>query len=271
MTALAVFRTRTLLRGTATIAAALLFCVATGLVALLGLGSFRQVGLGSVGPAAAALVNLALLLPTAQAVLLGAMTMTADRESGFGAMLRARGLRPAELVVTAWLAVCLSAWLSIAAGFGLAAIVVAGNVPPGDLAVFGALVGVSCVAAAAAAAVGILVGSLVRTRLQAALAAIAVWFTLAVGFDLVVIGLGVFLRLGEVAVAGAIVADPLTAARTASLLLLDASGGVLGPSGAYLVDRLGREGSVAALLAVVVAWAAIALGVATARVPRSDG
>lgn len=103
-------------------------------------------------PAAAALVNLALLLPTAQALVLGAMTLTADRESGFGAMLLARGVRPAALVVTAWLAVTLSSWLSIAAGFGLAVIVIAGNVPPGDLPVFVGLIGVSLAASAAGAA-----------------------------------------------------------------------------------------------------------------------
>ncbi len=271
MTTLAVFRARTLLRGKATIAATLVFCLMTGLVALLGLGSFRQVGLGSVGPAATALVNLALLLPTAQGVLLGAMTLTADRESGFGAMLRARGVPPAALVWTAWLAVTLSSWLSLGAGFGLAAVVIAGNVPVGDLPVFAALLGVSAAAAAAAAAVGILVGALVTTRLQAALAGVATWFVLAVGFDLAVIGLGVFLRLGEIAIIAAIVADPFTAARVSALLLLDSEAGILGPTGAYLLDQLGHTGAVAALLAVVVAWTVLPIALATAAVTRRDG
>ena len=271
MTTLAVFRARTLLRGKATIAATLVFCFTTGLVALVGLGSFRQVGLGSVGPAAAALVNLALLLPTAQGVLLGAMMLTADRESGFGTMLRARGVSPAALVWTAWLAVALSSWLSLGAGFGLAAIVVAGNVPVGDLPVFVALLGVSAAAAAAAAAIGVLVGALVTTRLQAALAGVATWFALAVGFDLAVIGLGAFLRLGEIAIIAAIVADPFTAARVSALLLLDSEAGILGPTGAYLLDRLGHGGAVAALLAVVVGWTLLPLALARAVVTRRDG
>ncbi len=271
MITLAVFRTRTLLRGRATIAAALVFCLATGLVALLGLGSFRQVGLGSIGPAAAGLVNLALLLPTAQALVVGGMTLTVDRESGFGAMLLARGVRPASLVVTAWLAVTLSSWLSIMAGFGLAAIIIAGNVPLGDLPVFVGLIGVSLAASAAAAAVGTLVGALVTTRSQATIAGVAAWFILAVGFDLVIVGLGAFLRFGEAAVIGAIAADPLTAARVSALLLLDPGAGVLGPTGAYLLDRLGHGGAVAALLAVVVAWTVLPLALATASVTRRDG
>lgn len=271
MTSLAVFRARTLLRGKATIAAALVFCLMAGLVALVGLGSFRQVGLGSVGPAAAALVNLALLLPTAQGLLLGAMTLTADRESGFGAMLRARGVPPVALVLTAWLAAALSSWLALGAGFGLAAIVIAGNVPVGDLPVFAALLGVAAVGAGAAAAVGVLVGALVTTRLQAALAGVATWFVLAVGFDLAVIGLGAFLRLGEIAIIAAVVADPFTAARVSALLLLDSEAGILGPTGAYLLDRLGHGGAVAALLAVVIGWTLVPLALAKAVVTRRDG
>lgn len=271
MTALAGFRTRTLLRGRSAAAAAVVFAVAAGLIALLGLGSFRQVGLGSVGPAAAALVSLALLLPTAQGLLVGAMTMTADRETGFGAMLRARGVGPGAAVLTAWLAVTLSAWLSIAAGFGVAAIVIAGNVPVDDLPVFASVGAVSLLAAAAAGAVGVLIGVLATSRIQAVLGGLAAWFVLAVGFDLVVIGLGAFLHLGETAIVGAIAADPLSAARVAALLLLDAEAGILGPTGAYLIGRLGHDGAVLALVGVVLAWTAVPLLVAIRFMSRRDG
>lgn len=271
MTALAIFRTGALVRGRSTIVAMVVFAVATGLVTVLGLSSFRQVGLGSVGPAAAALVNLALLLPTAQGVLVGALTMTADRERGFGAMLRARGVRPAALVLTAWLAVTLSTWLSISAGFGVAAIIVAGNVPLDDLVTFTGIFGVALAAAAAATAVGVLIGSFAGTRLQAVLVGLAAWFMLAIGFDLIVIGLAAFLRLGEAAVVGAILVDPLTSARVAALLLLDAQAGVLGPTGAYLLGRLGSDGALLALVGVVLVWTAVPLAIASRGVVDSDG
>lgn len=268
---LLIYRIRLVVRGVASIGTLLLYGVAMGLVALLGLDSFRQVGLGAVGPAGAALVNLALLLPTAQALLLGALSATGDRESGLAAMIRARGAGPATLVLTGWLAVSVAGWLSLAAGFGTAAIVIAGNVPVDDLPVFTALIVVTAFAVASAAAVGILIGMLVPTRSHATVAAIAIWFVLAIGVDLVVIGLGVFLRLGEIGVLAALVVDPFTAARTASLLLLDASGGVLGPTGIYLVDRLGREGAVGGLLGVVLIWAAVPLVAAVAAGKWRDG
>lgn len=268
--AVATFQARLLLRGRASTASLVLFAAAAGLAAAVGLGSFRQVGLGAVGPAAAALVNLALLLPTAQAILLGALTVTDDRESGFRAVLLARGVGSGTIIATTWLAVTLATWLSLLAGFGLAALILGGNVPPEDLVVFAALLGVALAVAAAAAAVGVVVGSVAATRVQAALGGVAAWFALAIGFDLAIIGLGAFLRFGEAAVLVAILADPLTSGRVAALLLLDAAGGVVGPTGLYLIERVGREGSIAVLLAVVVAWTAVPLLVATAAVDRRE-
>ncbi|HSO30458.1 MAG TPA: hypothetical protein VLS28_11175 [Candidatus Sulfomarinibacteraceae bacterium] len=257
--ALAGFQARVLLRGRVAIGSAGIFAAVAGLTAILGLGSFRQVGLGAVGPAAAAIVNLAILLPTAQAVILGALGLSGDRESGFAAMLRARGVGPGALVVATWWSVTATAWVSLAVGFGLASLVIAGNVPLADMAVFAALLGTMLLVAAAAAAVGVLVGAVASTRLQAALGAVAVWFVLAIGLDLVVLGLGVFARLGEVAILVAAAADPFTSGRLAALLLLDAEGGVLGPVGQYLVTRLGSPGAVAAVLATVAAWVAVPL------------
>ena len=70
-------------------------------------------------------------------------------------------------------------------------------------------------AGAVAAAAGVLVGTLVTNRLQASLVAVAAWFLLAIGLDLVVIGLGVFLSLGEPAILTAVLANPIESARVA--------------------------------------------------------
>jgi len=126
------------------------------------------------------------------------------------------------------------------------------------------------VVAAAAAAIGVLVGALAATRLQAALGAVAVWFTLAIGLDLLVLGLGAFVHFGEAAILGAAAVDPLTSGRLAALLLLDADGGVLGPTGQYLVSRLGSPGAVLALVCVVAAWVALPIIAAIRITDRRD-
>lgn len=270
MTAVALFQVRVIVRGRWSLVALAGFALATGVVTLLGLGSFRELGLGAVGPAAVALLNLALLLPTAQAVLLGSLTAATDRETGFFGMLRARGLGPAALVVTAWAAVAASSWLTLLVGFAVAALVLAGNVPLEDMAAFGGLVGVSLAVSAAAAAVGVFIGILVRTRLQAALVAVVAWFVLAVGLDLLVVGLGVFLRAGEPALLGAILVNPLQAARVLALLLLDAGGSVLGPLGLYLLERFGYPGSLGMLAGAILAWVVAPVAVASYFLARRD-
>jgi ABC-type transport system involved in multi-copper enzyme maturation permease subunit len=268
--ALVAFQTRSVVRGRWSLVAILGFALASAVVALLGLGSFRQLGLGAVGPAAVSLVNLALLLPTAQALLLGALALSGERESGFLAALRARGLGPVALVTATWLAVTLSAWLSLLAGFGIVAVIVSGSLPPEDLPAFVGILLVCALCAAVAAAVGVLVGAVVTNRLQASLVAVAAWFLLALGLDLMAIGLGVFLSLGEPAILAAVLANPIEAARVTALLLLDASGSALGTMGLYLDETLGRAGSVAVLVGALGAWLLLPLGLATFVLGRRD-
>lgn len=57
----------------------------------------------------------------------------------------------------------------------------------------------------------------------------------------------------------------------AALLVLDTGAGVLGPTGAYLLTRLGHDGALAALLAVVVTWTIVPLVLAVQGVLRRDG
>lgn len=267
---LVTFQARSVIRGRWSIVAILGFALASAVVAFLGLGSFRQLGLGAVGPAAVSLLNLALLLPTAQALLLGSLALSGERESGFVAALFARGVGSGGAIVATWLAVTLSAWLSLIAGFGVVALIVAGNVPSADMPVFFAIMLVCGAAAAVAAAIGVLVGAVVTNRLQASLVAVAAWFLLALGLDLVVIGLGVFLAFGEPAILAAVLANPVESARVASLLLLDASGGALGTMGIYLDDSLGRSGSLTLLALSLLAWIALPIGVAAWILGRRD-
>lgn len=117
---------------------------------------------------------------------------------------------------------------------------------------------------------GVLVGAVVTNRLQASLVAIAAWFLLALGLDLVVIGLGVFLALGEPAILLAVLANPIESARVAALLLLDTSGGALGTMGTYLDESIGRSGSLTLLVAALLLWFGVPLGLATFVLGRRD-
>jgi Cu-processing system permease protein len=263
--ALAWFEARVILRGRGAVAGIAGFAAAAVVVTILGLGSFQQLGFGSVGPATVALINLALLLPTAQAIVVGAMATSGERGGGFLTMLRARRASALALVSAIWIAVGLSAALALMIGFGLSAVILSANVPFADLLAFGLVLGVALMVAGVAAALGVLIGVVTESRLQAALAAIGVWFVLAIGLDLLLVGLGVFVRLGESALIAAIILNPFEAARVLALLALDPSGTALGPAGTWAVTSLGPLSAGLALGGALLAWLLVPL-LAAARI-----
>jgi Cu-processing system permease protein len=259
MAGLLTFHFAVIVRGRSALAGTIAFAVAAVVVSLLGLTSFRQLGVGAVGPAAVSLVNLALLLPTALAVLLAAHAVAGERESGFLAAVIARGARRGGIILSVWLAVTAATWFGLLTGFGVVALILAGNVPVDDLPSFGGVVLMTMLVATSAAAVGVLVGTAVGSRLQATVVGLAVWFMLAFGLDLLVIGLGVFLRAGEPALVLAVLANPFEAGRVAALLMIDARGAVLGPLGTFLLSRLEFAGTIAVLAGSIAAWTALPL------------
>lgn len=268
--ALATFEARVILRGRGTLVGMAAYGLASLVVTLLGLTSFAQLGLGAVGPAAVALLNLALLLPTVQAMTVGAMTLAGDREGSFLTMLRASGSSARSLVTAGWLGVALSAGLSTLVGFGVAAVLLATTVPLADLLAFAELLVVSLLVAAAAAAIGILIGVLADNRLQAGLAAVAVWFVVAIGLDLLLLGLGAFARVGELALIGAVLVNPLETGRVLALLALDPQGGALGPAGSYVLTQLGLLPAAGVLTATLLAWIGVPLALAARVLGRRD-
>lgn len=270
MKGLARFETRAILRGRWATAATVALALVAVVITITGLGSFQQLGLGSIGPAAVGLLNLALLLPTGQALLMAAMTVASNREGGLYAMARARGVGPGRLVRSAWWAATVSAWTSIAGGFGLVAFILALNVPLADLPTFAALIAVSMTAAATTAGLGTLVGVLVATRLQAAMLGLGAWFVWAIGLDLIVLGLGVFSKLGATGLVMATAINPLQAGRILALLAFDASATILGPVGAFLVDTVGRVQAALFLALVMAAWTASTIWLAASVLRRRD-
>ncbi len=268
--ALAAFEARVILRGRGTLVGMAAYGLASLMVTLLGLTSFAQLGLGAVGPAAVALLNLALLLPTVQAMTVGAMTLAGEREGSFLTMLRAQGSSAWSLVTASWLGVALSAGLSTLVGFGVAGVLLATTVPLADLLAFFVLLVVALLVAAAAAAIGTLIGAVADNRLQAGLAAVAVWFVVAIGLDLLLLGLGAFARIGELALIGAVLVNPLETGRVLALLALDPEGGALGPAGTFVLTRLGLLPAVGVLIATLLAWVAVPLALAARILARRD-
>lgn len=266
---LARFELRLAMRRGSLAAAAVLFAALAAGATVLGLGSFRQLGLGSVSPAAATLLNLAILFPSAYALVSGSVSLQSDRDGGLLAMLRAARLGGGAIALAKLVSVVVPTWLVIAAGTGAVALVLSGSVALADLGAFAAVVAVSLVVPAAASAVGVLVAAIVHGRQQASTAGIAIWFVLAVGVDLLAIALTPLLRTGTAGVLLVSLVDPLESGRILGLLALGADAQVLGPFGGSLRESLGTPFAVAMLAGAQLAWTAAATAAAARILVRS--
>lgn len=268
--ALASFELRLALRGRAPLVGALVFGVAAAVVALVGVTTFRRLGLGAVTPAAMGLLELSVTLPALVAMVVGAAAFHGDGDAAFRAMLRAAGARPAALVLGKMWGIAATAAVTVLAGYGVAALALAGTLTVRDLAPFTFLLIVTLLVTVACGAIGVLISALARERAGALLGAIGIWALFAIGIDLVVIGLAPALRCDGLVLALAAVADPIEAARIAGLLALGADAHVLGGVGAYVSGTLGAGTAVLALLTALGLWTVLPLVAARAAITRRD-
>lgn len=231
----------------------LIFGGAAVAVTLAGLRSLSALGLAGAGAATDGLVHLSLLLPPLIGLLLGAGSLARDRERGMLAMLASQPVRRGVLPLAAFTGSVLAVWVVLAAGLGIALVLLATVATFADIAALGVVLGVGLAATASAVAIGVAISALASTHHQATASAAAVWLLLALGMDLLLAGVAPGLRLGPAGLLAAVVANPLEAARIWALLALE-GGTALGPFGDYLVARFGASGTHGFLAGVMALW-----------------
>jgi ABC-type transport system involved in multi-copper enzyme maturation permease subunit len=230
-----------------------IFAAAALAVTLAGLRSLSALGLGGAGAATDGLVHLALLLPPLIGLLLGAGSLARDRERGMLAMVASQPIRRGSLPLAAFAGSLLATWVVLAAGLGLALVLLATVATTADLAAFVVVLGVGLVATASAVAIGVAISALASTHHQATAAAASVWLLLALGMDLLLAGVAPGLRLGPAGLLAAVMLNPLEAARVLAVMLLE-GGSALGPFGEYLTRRFGSSGAKGVLSASLAVW-----------------
>jgi Cu-processing system permease protein len=201
-------------------------------------------------------------------LLLGAGSIAGARERGLLAMMVAQPVSRTSLIVGVFLGLVAALWITVAAGFGVSALVLAGVARVSDLAPFGALVVATLAVGTAGLGVGIGLSSVAAGRTQAVALAVAVWFVLALGMDLALAGLGPAVQLGPEGLLVAVLLNPLEAGRILALLAANPSGAALGPFGTYMIERFGTTGSAVLLGSAIAAWTVIPLLVARSALRR---
>lgn len=235
-----------------------------GLFALLALGLayLGQRNLGSLGfenfsRTTASLLNLCLLLAPLVALSLGAGAIAGERDRGTLTYLLSQPLERWELLVGKFAGLFLSIAIATAAGFGLAGVFIAFFASAMDAGVYLLFLGLVLALIAVMTGLGLVASVVSSTRVQALGIALLVWFLAVFFFDLVFIGLVSSTSLGGGGLLLALLANPVEIVRVLAIIHLEPDLEVLGPFGAYLMERVGTGGATAILGVALAAWATV--------------
>jgi len=243
------------------------FALASGAVALIGLTAGGVVAVQGFARTSVSLLQLALWVVPMLALLTGAV---AGAECHELELVAALPVRRRKVVLARWLAWTVALGAALLIGFGVAGAAIGLLAGTADGWRYLRLIGVTGLVLAASLALGLWIGVVARTRLKAVGMAVAVWFVLVIGVDLLAIGLLALLPPGRAAwwLSLLLMADPVDSARALGLGLFHADV-VAGPTGAALRRVLSGAGAWA-LAAALVAWTVVPLGFAGRRLDRSD-
>lgn len=230
-----------------------------------GYDSVSGLGLQMFGRTTATLLNLALLLAPLVGVLMGAASIAGERERGTLEHLLAQPLSRTGLLIGKHAGLLVALAMATAAGFLPAGLLIAANSGPGMLPHFALFPALAVGAAASLAGVGLVISVSSRSAVQAQGAAVAVWFTLALLYDLVLIGSLSVSGLAPHWLVAALALNPIDATRVMGVLALEPDLYLLGPAGAFLTERLGSAGAAALLAIAVTCWATLPVVAATFR------
>lgn len=238
----------------------------TGLSLLLSWLSLSSGGLGytgfaSFGRTAASLVNLVLLVVPLMALTIGAGSLAGERERGTLGYLLAQPVNRAEVLLGKYLGLAASLLGALALGFGLSAIVIAGQGGQTDAGAFGLMAGFAFILALGMLSLGFLISVLSRKAAVATGVALFVWLALVFIGDLGLMGTSLAFKLPIDALFGLALINPLQVFKMSALMSINATLDVLGPAGIYAMQTY-RDGLMWLFLAALLAWVAAPLAAA---------
>jgi Cu-processing system permease protein len=243
------------------------FGVAALAIALVGLSAGGALAVQGFARTSVSLLQVVVWVVPLLSLLLGAAAGAECHELEF---ITALAFSRTRLVAARWGAWLIALSAALGAGLGAAGLAIAALAGAADGWRYLALAGVSTLLLSACLALGVWIGVAARTRPRALAVAIAVWFVLVVGVDLLAIGVLAMLpaRPAGWGLSLLLLADPVDSARALGLGLFRADA-IAGPTGAALRRVLGGWGA-AALVAGLLAWTAVPLWLAGRRFARSD-
>jgi Cu-processing system permease protein len=236
------------------------FCVLVLGVSYLSFTGASTLGFAGFNRTVASLLNLILLFVPLMGLLVGAMSISGEREDGTLGYLLAQPISRGSVYVAKFAGQWLSLTMAIGFGLGLSGLIVGWKGGAEGTGAF-AMLGVDAILLGAASlGLGVLVAVLCGSRLRALATALLLWVLFAFVIDFASIGLVVGGAVKSTGLFYLSLANPVQLAKVLCLLSLSAKLEVLGPSGIYAVKTFGTAGAMVFLGASLVAWTGAPLG-----------
>lgn len=236
----------------------LLYAVAFALLAL-GLSYLGERNLGSLGfenfsRTTASLLNLCLLLAPLVSLALAAGSIAGERERGNLTYLLSQPLERWELLMGKFVGLTAAAALATIAGFGIAGVVIAFFAATMDVGTYLLLLGLVLALIASMTAIGLVASVISSSRVQAIGVALLFWFFAVLFFDLILIGMVSEANLHGIGLLAALLLNPIEIVRVLAIIHLEPDLEILGPFGAFVLERFGVTAATGLLVGALAVW-----------------
>lgn len=233
-----------------------IFVALSLLLTLFGLAGVGQSGATGFGRTFASLLNLSLLIVPLMGLLLGALTIAAERDQQTLHTLLAQPLTPAAIVLGKFLGAMLTLGAAVLMGFGSSGLIIYMTGADVPLAPFMGQLGLTLLLGWSCLALGLLISVLVRRGATAIGIALLMWLLLVFISDLGIIGTAIALQLRASTLLWLTLLNPLQVFKIAVVQLMEGNLEVLGSAGLYARDALGNA-VLPILSGILAVWVAI--------------
>lgn len=231
----------------------ILFAVGFALLSFLlcwfGLTTAGRYGVAGFGRTAAGLIHLIMLIVPLMGLLLGALSITGEREHGTMDYLAAYPISMIEIVLGKFLGLGMAFLAALSIGFGVSGLAISYMAGGGHAGGFMLLFLNTVLLAVFSLGIGIFVSALSQRIAAAAGIALSCWFILVFLADLGILGSTIAFRLPVQTVFYLSLVNPIQVFKLASVFAVNGSIESLGPAGVY--GQRTFEGSFTFILAAI--------------------
>lgn len=240
---------------------AAMFAVLSLALSALGLSSLGTIGITGFGRTAASLLNLVLLLVPLMGLLMGAVSVAAEREQGTLLTVMAQPVTPSEVLMGKFFGASMALVTAVSIGFGLSGLVIARGSGLSQFSAYLSLVALTLLLGIVHVGIGICLSVMTRRSATAIGLAVFVWLCVAFLSDLGVMGTSIVLKLTPAQLLWVSLGNPAQVFKLAAIHAVHGNLELLGSSGLYAVSVLGPW-LLPVLASLLVLWILLPLAVA---------